>query len=81
VSIQLTIRLFGTLSLRTSDYNHTKGLLIEAPEGATPKELLRRMNISPSRIGLISCENKAIQYDTPLNDKAVVSFFSLMSGG
>lgn len=81
MGIQLTIRLFGTLSSRLPEYSHTKGLLIEAPDGVTPEEVLKRLKIPLSHAGLISCDNKSIGYDTPLTDKAVISFFSPMAGG
>jgi len=81
MGIQLTIRLFGTLSSQIPDYSHTKGFVIEVQDGVTPKKVLKRMKIPLSHIGLIIYNNKAIQYDTPLAGKANISFFSPISGG
>ncbi|MCD4677362.1 MAG: hypothetical protein K8S18_15425 [Desulfobacula sp.] len=79
--IRLTIRLFATLSLRVPDYDHKKGILVDAPYGVTPADLLKDMKIPLSHIGFISDGNKAIAQDTLLADKMTVSFFSLVSGG
>ena len=81
LTIRLTVRLFGILSFRMPDYNHTKGLHFEVPEGVTPEDLLNNMKIPLSHVGLISCENRSIQKDFQLADKSTISFFSPLSGG
>ena len=81
MTIQLTIRLFGTLSSGIPDYNHKKGVLVDAPDDVTPEDLLKDLKIPLSHIGLISRENQAIQRDTPLADQMTIHFFSLVSGG
>jgi len=81
MSIRLTIRLFGTLSLGMPDYDHKKGIVVDAPDDVTPEGLLTGLQISLSHIGLISSENQAIQRDTRLADGMTISFFSLVSGG
>ena len=81
MTIQLTIKLFGTLSLGVPDYDHEKGVVIDAPDGITPEGLLTDLQIIPSHVGLISYKNRAIQQDTHLSDGMVISFFSPISGG
>lgn len=81
MTIQLTVRLFGTLSLKVPDYDHKNGLIVDAPDGVTPENLLKDLQIPLSHVGLISHENHAIQRDTLLTDKMTISFFSLVCGG
>jgi len=81
VTIRLAIQLFGTLSLKVLDYDHEKGIIVDVPDNITPEDLLRDMQIPLSHIGLISCENQAIQRDALLIDGMTISFFSLVSGG
>ena len=81
LTIRLTIRLFGTLSLQVPGYDHKKGLIIDAPCGVTPLDVLADLQIPISHVGLISHDNRAIQQDTPLKDQMTISFFSLAGGG
>ena len=81
MTIRLTIRLFGTLSLQVPDYDHKKGIIVDAPDGVTPEDLLTHLQIQLSHIGLICYENQAIQRDTPLTDGMTISFFSPVYGG
>jgi len=81
MTIRLTIRLFGTLSLRVPDYDHKKGIIVDAPDGITPGYVLSHLQIPLSHIGLISHKNQAIRRDTRLVDKMTISFFSPVYGG
>ncbi|MDA3791442.1 MAG: hypothetical protein PF503_23465 [Desulfobacula sp.] len=81
MTIRLTVRLFGTLSLNVPDYDHEKGLIVDMSDGVTPVDLLNDLQIPLSHVGLISHENHTIQLDTPLTDKMTISFFSLVAGG
>ena len=81
MTIQLTIRLFGTLGLKKTDYDHKKGIMVDVPDNITPEQLLEDMHIPVSHIGLISDGNQSIQLDTLLSDKMTINFFSLVCGG
>ena len=81
MTIRLTIRLFGNLSLQMPDYDHKKGIIVYAPDDVTPEDLLTHLQIQISHIGFISYENQAIQRDTRLTDGMTISFFSQVSGG
>lgn len=81
LTIRLTIRLFGTLSLKVPGYDHKKGLIVDAPCGATPLDVLADLQIPILHVGLITHDNRAIQQDTLLQDRMSISFFSLVGGG
>ncbi len=79
--MQLTVRLFGTLSLRVTDYNHKTGIAIEVPDGVTPEDILKHLRIPMTHIGLISDGNRPLKHDNILTDGMTVHVFSLISGG
>ncbi len=81
MTIQLIIKLFGTLSLKVPDYDHKTGIVMDAPDGATPEYVLSFLKISVSDVGLISHENQAIKWDTYLRDNMTISIFSPVYGG
>ncbi len=81
MAIRLTIRLFGSLSLKVPDYDHKRGIRVNVPVDVTPEDLLKDLKIPLSHIGLISDGQKAIKLGTRLTDKMNVSFYSLASGG
>jgi hypothetical protein len=81
VTIQLTIRLFGTLGSKVPNYDHEKGLLVNAADNATPEDLARGLKIPLDYLGFISDGCSAIELDARLTDKMSIHFFSLMSGG
>jgi len=81
MTIQLTIRLFGTLSSKVPDYNHEKGLRVNVADNVTPKNLANELKIPLNHIGFISDGSTAIKFDTLLTDNMCVSFFSMISGG
>lgn len=81
MTIRLTIKLFGTLSARVPDYNHQTGICVDAPDDATPEDLLNDLSIPLSHIGIISDGRHFLQKDCGLNEGMTISFFSLVSGG
>ena len=81
MTIQLMVYLFGTLSSRVPDYDHAKGIQMDAPDHATPEDLLETLKIPLTHIGFISDGSCAIPLDARLTDKMSISFYSLISGG
>ena len=81
MGIRLTIRLFGTLSLRVSDYDHKKGIVVDAPAGTTSEDLVKDIKIPLSHIGFISDGKQVIRPDARLTNGMTLNFFSLVSGG
>ena len=81
MAVRLIVRLFGTLSMKVSDYDHKKGIIFNAPEGVTPADLLKDLQVPVSHIGFISNGTSGLQLDSRLEDQMTVHFFSLVSGG
>ncbi len=81
MTVQLTILLYGTLSLKVPDYDHKMGIRVDVPDDVTPEDLLKNLKIPLSHIGFISDGQKAVQLGARLKNKMNISFYSLISGG
>jgi len=81
MSIQLTIRLFGTLGLKVPAYDHNEGIHVDRPDGVTPEDLIKDLKIPVNHVGFISDGVKSIPLDARLTNKMNISFYSLISGG
>ncbi len=81
MTIQLSIRLFGTLGSKVPDYDHEKGLVVDVADNITPEDLAKELKIPLNYIGFISDGSAAIKLDARLTNKMNVNFFSLISGG
>ena len=79
--MQLTIRLYGTLSSKVPDYDHEKGFQVDVPDDVTPEDLAKDLKIPLTHIGFISDGTQSLKLETCLTDKMTISFFSLISGG
>ncbi|NOX32676.1 MAG: MoaD/ThiS family protein [Deltaproteobacteria bacterium] len=81
MTIRLTIRLFGTLGLKVPGYDYKKGMSVDLPDGATPEDILKDLQIPLSHIGSISNGKNSLQRDSLLTDGQTINFFPLISGG
>ncbi len=79
--MKVKVKLFGTLPQRYSDYDSTKGLEVEIPDGAQVKDLLARLEISASDGGLVAIDSLMVQHDHELKDGVAVRIFQRAFGG
>ncbi len=79
--MKVKVKLFGTLPQRYSDYDSTKGLEVEIPDGAQVKDLLACLEISASDGGLVAIDNLVVQHDHELKDGVAVRIFQRAFGG
>lgn len=77
----LTVKLYGNLSRSLDGYEHSSGLEVIMPEGASLLDLLVYLNLSPERLGLISMDNKLLNEKSQLKDGAQIKIFRPISGG
>lgn len=79
--MKLTVKLFGTLPDRYSDYNPEEGLSISLPDGATVKDLLGELGLAESNRCVTVVDGRVEKRDNVLGDGAAVSIFQLVTGG
>ena len=79
--MKIRVKLFGTLPQRYPDYDSTRGLEVEIPDGATVKDLLDRLDFSASDGGLVAIDNLVVRHDHQLKDGVSVRIFQRAFGG
>ena len=79
--MKVRVKLFGTLPQRYPDYDSSRGLEVEIPDGAEVKDLLAHLEISASDGGLVAIDNLVVQHDYKLKDGAAVRIFQRAFGG
>jgi sulfur carrier protein ThiS len=79
--MQVTVKLFGTLSRQMDDYNHKKGLMIELPKGAQVSELIKTLGLESARIGMVCINNQKVKPEDILPTDAEVSVYQPICGG
>jgi sulfur carrier protein ThiS len=79
--MKIRIRLFGTLPQYVSRYDHAKGLEVEMPDDADVAELLVRLAIPKSKVGMVSVGGRMVKADEKLSAGNTVHLFQPLFGG
>ena len=79
--MKIRIKLYGTLSERFPGYQHSQGMEIEIPEGATAKDLLALLGISESQGAAAIVEGRILKADDKLRRGVPVSILQAIGGG
>jgi sulfur carrier protein ThiS len=75
------VRLYGTLSQRFPGYQHSQGIEVEIPEGATVQDLLALLEISESQGAVVIAEGRILKADDKIQCRAQVDIFQSIRGG
>ncbi len=79
--MNITVKLFGTLTEQHSGYNPEEGLFLWLPDGATVKDLLEKLGLSESDRCVTVVNGRVEKRENVLGDGAAVSIFQLVTGG
>lgn len=74
--MQITVRLFATL--RT---NREKEMLMDLEIGATPKDIIERLNIPTEDAAIILINGRGAKIDTTIEENDTVAIFPPVGGG
>jgi molybdopterin converting factor small subunit len=74
--VKITVRLFATLRI-----NNEKEMLMDLPEGATPKDIIERLNILEKDAAIILINGRGGKIDTVIAQNDTVSIFPPVGGG
>ncbi|MFH1242545.1 MAG: MoaD/ThiS family protein [Pseudomonadota bacterium] len=77
----MRVKLYGTLSQRCPGYQHSKGMEIEMPDGATVKDLLAILDISECQGAVVVVEGRILKADDRMGGGVPVSVFQAIHGG
>ena len=79
--MKVTVRLYGTFRERFPGYQHSQGIEVEVPEGATVQDLLTLLNISESQGAVVTAEGRILGIDDKMRCDVPVSVLQAIRGG
>ena len=79
--MKVRVRLFGTLSQGFPSYQHSQGMEVEIPDGATVKDLLIFLKISESQGAGVIAEGRILKADDKMRPGVPVNVVQAIGGG
>jgi sulfur carrier protein ThiS len=79
--LKITVKLFGTLETRFSDYDPVKGLEIDIPDGAKVKGLFAHLDIPKIEVCFVSMNHIVAKMEQKLVNNTTVCIFQALAGG
>lgn len=74
--VKVIVKLFATLRV-----NNEKEILMDLPEGATPKDIIMQLNISEKHAAIIMINGRSKNLNTILAENDTVAIFPPVGGG
>ena len=75
------MKLYGTLGQRFPDYQHSQGIEVEIPDGATVKDLLNLLGISESQRAVVIVEGRIQEAEGEIRRGVPVYVLQAIHGG
>jgi sulfur carrier protein ThiS len=79
--MKVRVKLYGTLSQRFPSYQHSQGMEVEVPDGATVKDLLALLEISESQGAVVIMEGRILKADDKMQPGVPVNVLQAIGGG
>jgi sulfur carrier protein ThiS len=79
--MKVRVKLYGTLSLRVPGYQHSQGIEMELPEGATVNDLFTLLEISKSQGIVVMIDGRIRKADDKIPGGVHAKVFQPMHGG
>jgi sulfur carrier protein ThiS len=79
--MKMRVKLYGTLSQCFPCYQHSQGVEVEIPDGATAKGLLAVLGISESQGAVVAMEGRILKADDKIRCGVQVQVFQTLHGG
>ena len=79
--MKVKVKLYGTLSQRFPDYQHSQGIEVDIPDGATIKDLLALLDISESQRAVVIVEGRIQEADDKIRRGVPVYVLQAIHGG
>ncbi len=77
----MRVKLYGTLSQRFPEYQHSQGIEVEIPDGSTARGLLVLLGISESQGAVVVMEGRILKADDQIRCGVQVHVFQAVHGG
>jgi sulfur carrier protein ThiS len=79
--MKVKVKLYGTLGQRFPDYQHSQGIEVEIPDGATVKDLLTLLGISESQRAVVIVEGRIQEAEGKIRRGVPVYVLQAIHGG
>ena len=79
--MKVKVRLFGLLSKRAADYDHTRGIDLDVQEGTTYRALTSALHVSIAEAGVFTTGGTLKRPDDCVGDGEEVHIFMPVGGG
>jgi len=79
--MKMRVKLYGTYSQRFPGYQHSQGMEVEIPDGATVRDLLTLLEISESQGAVVIMEGRVLKADDKMRCGVPVSVLQSIYGG
>jgi sulfur carrier protein ThiS len=79
--MKVRVKLYGTLSQGFPGYQHSQGMEVEIPDGATVQDLLALLKISESRGAAVIAEGRVLKADDKMPHGVPVNVLQAIGGG
>ncbi len=81
MTLQLTVKLYGTLDRWIPGYNHETGCVVHMAVPSTVADLIDHLGIPARSVGIVSVNGRAAKKADLLPDLALVKVFHPIFGG
>ena len=79
--MKLRVKLYGTFSQRFPGYQHSQGIEVEIPDGATVKDFLALLEISKSQGAVVVMEGRILKAHDKMRCGVSVRVLQAIHGG
>ena len=79
--MKVRVNLYGILRQRFPGYQHSQGIEVEIPDGATVGDLFDLLEISKSQGAVVAMEGRILREDEEIRRGAPVNIFQAIRGG
>ncbi len=79
--MKVKVRLFGALGKSFPDHDPLNGFEVEIPKGANVGDLIDQLEISKSKIGLVSVQGRLAKADKTLKRGDFIRIYRPIFGG
>lgn len=81
MTVQLTVKLYGTLDRWVPGYDPETGCVVHMVAQSTVADLIVHLGVPPRSVGIVSVNGRAAKKEDVLPDRALVKVFHPIFGG
>jgi sulfur carrier protein ThiS len=79
--MKVRVKLYGTLSQKMPDYQHSQGIEVEIAEGTTVNDLLALLEIEQSKRAVVVINGRICKANEKITDGVWAQVFQPIHGG